>query len=479
MMALLKGNANIVYCDDICDEPNPDGIGWKLYIRMELLTPLTKALSDPCSEAQVIKVGMDLCNALVACKRKNIIHRDIKPGNIMVAEDGNYKLGDFGVAKTLAGTFSGTKTGTYNFMAPEVYNNQPYGQSADIYSLGMVLYWMLNHRCGPFLPLPPTLPSAIEVDRAQQRRFSGEVLPAPAYGSAALQAVIQKACAYDPAQRYHTPEEMHTALAACVTAKPAAVATTPTILEHTKPQPVAYAESAKYDGNTWESEYDKTYAAVSANDSQGGTVGGTVGGNRKHAGLGPSDIRCQITVTEEELSHGCVKSFTAGNGQKADVTIPAGTKADAVLCVPGAGNQDPATGAKGNAHISLTLPTNTRKDFFGEETVHAEVTIAPHQARDGCGRTVTIDGNKYIVGIPAGASDQQIVKIERKTNQGKKQFCIRIRIDPTIAEPKKKKKPIRWGLILWLTFSVVMLFALPPVGIGCLALSIPFLLNKK
>ena len=150
MMAKLKGNANVVYCDDLYYEKKLDGVGWTLYIKMELLTPLGKALGEQVSEQQVIRLGMDLCNALSACKKNNIIHRDIKPANIMVANDGNYKLGDFGVAKTTERTAGGTKTGTYNYMAPEVYNNKPYGLSVDIYSLGMVMYWMLNGGCGPF-----------------------------------------------------------------------------------------------------------------------------------------------------------------------------------------------------------------------------------------------------------------------------------------------------------------------------------------
>ena len=52
-------------------------------------------------------------------------------------------------------------------MAPEVYNNQPYGHSADIYSLGMVLYWLLNERRTPFLPLPPQVPTATDEEHAR------------------------------------------------------------------------------------------------------------------------------------------------------------------------------------------------------------------------------------------------------------------------------------------------------------------------
>lgn len=160
LMVEMKGNTNVVYCDDLRYVQHEDGFGWDIYIKMELLTALTKVLTKDISEEQTIQLGIDICNALVLCKNRNIVHRDIKPQNIFVSKDGNYKLGDFGIAKTAERTTSGTKVGTYKYMAPEVYNNQPYGAGADIYSLGLVLYWMLNERRTPFLPLPPQVPTA-------------------------------------------------------------------------------------------------------------------------------------------------------------------------------------------------------------------------------------------------------------------------------------------------------------------------------
>ena len=84
----------------------------------------------------------------------------------------------------------GTKIGTYKFMAPEVYNNQPYGMAADIYSLGLVLYWMLNERRMPFLPLPPEKINTSMEEQARLRRFRGESLPAPAHGSENLKKIV-------------------------------------------------------------------------------------------------------------------------------------------------------------------------------------------------------------------------------------------------------------------------------------------------
>lgn len=208
LMRKMNGSANVVNCDDIRYIQHNDGVGWDIFIKMELLTPLSKTITQDIDESQVIRIGMDICKALILCKKNNIIHRDIKPANIFVSENGDYKLGDFGIAKTVEKTCGGTKIGTYDYMAPEIYHDQPYGRTADIYSLGMVLYWLLNERRTPFLPLPPSLPTTSEKELARKRRFSGESLPSPARGSRELIRIVLKACAYDPNDRYDSAEIM-------------------------------------------------------------------------------------------------------------------------------------------------------------------------------------------------------------------------------------------------------------------------------
>lgn len=208
LMRKMNGSSNIVNCDDVRYVQHDDGIGWDIFIKMELLTPLAKALPARISEDVVIELARDMCAALTLCQKHGIVHRDIKPQNIFLSDNGDYKLGDFGVAKTVEKTSGGTKIGTYKYMAPEVYNNQPYGVSADIYSLGLVLYWMLNERRMPFLPLPPEKLHAGMDESARNRRLAGEDFPPPAHGSAMLKRIVMKACAFDPAVRYHSAQEM-------------------------------------------------------------------------------------------------------------------------------------------------------------------------------------------------------------------------------------------------------------------------------
>ena len=210
LMGKLQGCANVVNCKDIYHIQHDDGIGWDIFIRMELLTPMLKAHppEETVTEQTVIKLGRDICNALVLCKEYGIVHRDIKPQNIFVSKHGDYKLGDFGIAKTVERTLGGTRIGTYKYMAPEVYNNQPYGSAADIYSLGLVLYWLLNERRLPFLPLPPARVLVGQDEKARIRRMTGETVPAPKHGSDALKQIVLKACAYDQKDRYESAAQM-------------------------------------------------------------------------------------------------------------------------------------------------------------------------------------------------------------------------------------------------------------------------------
>ena len=209
LMMKIKGCANIVRCDDISVQPHEDEIGWDVYIRMEYLTTADKIFSGKVSEESVIKLGVDICNALDVCGREDIIHRDIKPSNILVNSHGDFKLGDFGVSRVLndEDTYGTKGIGTYNFMAPEVYNGEKYGKAADIYSLGMVMYWLLNNKAFPFLSAGKA-PTAKEMNEARQKRFSGESLPRPNGGTDELVSIVLKACSFKPEDRYSSAKEM-------------------------------------------------------------------------------------------------------------------------------------------------------------------------------------------------------------------------------------------------------------------------------
>ena len=217
LMSKLKGHSNIVSYEDHKMFPHEDGVGWDILIRMELLTPITSYLKQnhTFTRREVIQLGMDLCKALEICQRYNIIHRDIKPANIFISETEDFKLGDFGVARIAsASTGASTRAGTVNYMAPEVFRGEKYTSNVDIYSLGLVMYQLLNNNRMPLYPPgpPPITPSSRE--RAQAQRLSGAALPPPANAEGRLAEIVLKACAPDPAQRYDSPTVMRQALEA-------------------------------------------------------------------------------------------------------------------------------------------------------------------------------------------------------------------------------------------------------------------------
>lgn len=216
LMSKLKGSAHIVGYEDYAVVKHPNSFGWDILIRMELLTDLPSyLLSREVTQPLVARMAAELCAALEECRREGVIHRDIKPDNIFVTKDGSFKLGDFGVARTIEKTASGlSKKGTYTYMAPEVYRGEAYGASVDLYSLGIVVYKLLNHNREPFLPPYPQPIHYSDKNQALVRRINGEILPQPDRADAAMFAVIRKACAANPAERYASATEMKRALLA-------------------------------------------------------------------------------------------------------------------------------------------------------------------------------------------------------------------------------------------------------------------------
>ena len=207
LMEKMKGNTNIVSCEDVAVVEKED-IGCDVYIRMELLTSLSRLLrTRMLEEEEIIKLGMDICRALELCESLNIIHRDIKPENIMISNFGDFKLGDFGIARTMEHTTNASIAGTERYMAPEVIRGEKYGRDVDTYSLGMVMYWLLNNRTMPFMT-QGEIPTAAQVSEAQSRRLSGETVPAPERGSEDLKRIVMKACSFSRSSRYSSASEM-------------------------------------------------------------------------------------------------------------------------------------------------------------------------------------------------------------------------------------------------------------------------------
>jgi serine/threonine-protein kinase len=190
-----------------------DGVA---YLVMELVRgrTLREALEreGPFSPAEAGHVGAAVAGALHHAHRAGLVHRDVKPANILLAEDGRVRVADFGIAKLGGGggdlTQTGALIGTAKYLSPEQVEGRSPDARSDVYALGVVLYEML---CGrPPFAAETELATALQHVRAEAsppRQLKAGIPPS-------LEAVVLRAMARDPAQRYQSAADLRGALRA-------------------------------------------------------------------------------------------------------------------------------------------------------------------------------------------------------------------------------------------------------------------------
>ncbi len=182
---------------------------YKLLIEMELLESITDYFKgEVLNVNNVVDMAIDVCRALNVCHKRSIIHRDIKDSNIFVSEHGTFKIGDFGISRHLCEKNSSmSQKGTENYMAPEVFYSRHYDERADIYSLGMVIYRLLNGGRPPYVRANGDI-TIQEVNTAFSKRISGGVLPPPDNCDEMLSAIVLKSTAFAQEQRYNNISDL-------------------------------------------------------------------------------------------------------------------------------------------------------------------------------------------------------------------------------------------------------------------------------
>ncbi len=163
----------------------------------------------PLPVEQTVRYVTQVCGALAHAHQRGIVHRDIKPGNLMVTPEGVVKVMDFGIAKIAAITaltHSGQTMGTPRYMSPEMIKGEPVDARGDIYSLGVVLYELLAGQA-PFDAESPWTVMRQHIETPP--RPIGELRRGlPAW----LEAAVARTLAKDPAARFQTPAELAAAL---------------------------------------------------------------------------------------------------------------------------------------------------------------------------------------------------------------------------------------------------------------------------
>ncbi len=151
-----------------------------------------------------LSYAMQACRALDYAHKRGIVHRDIKPGNVMVSKDGNVKVVDFGIARVLetSRTQTGMLIGTFAYMSPEQYHGEHADERSDIWSFGVLFYELLTYQ-KPFTgPTPASLMH--NICNVEPASLKGLLPECPVELDTAVTKMLQKA----PSDRYQSMEDV-------------------------------------------------------------------------------------------------------------------------------------------------------------------------------------------------------------------------------------------------------------------------------
>lgn len=180
-------------------------VGYDIYAVLPKRNSLQTYLNENAvSHLRGINMGIDLSVALAALREEGYVHGNLKPGNVFFSDTGRFLLGDFGLISTEDMQYAVLPEQYRScYSAPELGNILGgLNPTVDIYSLGMILYRIYNGNHAPFED------EKTGAKAAEAKRLAGEELPAPLYADYELAAIIKKACAFEPAERYQTPDEL-------------------------------------------------------------------------------------------------------------------------------------------------------------------------------------------------------------------------------------------------------------------------------
>lgn len=165
--------------------------------------------AGPLSPDEAVRITLMICDGLTRAHEKGLIHRDIKPHNILLTRDGTAKVADFGIARaanSVTITYSGDMVGSVHYVSPEQARGEPVNNTSDIYSLGCVLYEMVTGR----VPFDADSPVTVALKHIHERPVPPSVLNEAV--SSGLEEVIMTAMEKKPVYRYQSAKDMKQAL---------------------------------------------------------------------------------------------------------------------------------------------------------------------------------------------------------------------------------------------------------------------------
>lgn len=187
--------------------------GEEPFLAMELLpgpTLAQKIAEQPLPYEDVIHYALQVCSALKQASQLGLVHGDLKPSNLILADEKTVKLGDFGLAKTERSEPVEGISGTLNYMAPELSLGQPASQQSDMYSLGVTLFELTFGR-RPYAVFGTTLREQLDSKRSVEIEFPERW---PNSVPERFRGVLERLLERDPADRYKSYEQLEKALVA-------------------------------------------------------------------------------------------------------------------------------------------------------------------------------------------------------------------------------------------------------------------------
>ena len=185
-------------------EPMVSGVGYEVYTLSRYRKTLQRHMRrNAMTHLGAVNLGIDLCAALAVCRESGWMYANLKPENIYLFGDQEYRIGDLGFVSMDSLKYASLPDRYRSvYTAPEVVDAySSLNATMDTYALGLILYQVYN---GGKLPFDK------EADRAAwlDKLAAGEPIAPPACADAEMAAIITKACAYDPAERWQTPAEL-------------------------------------------------------------------------------------------------------------------------------------------------------------------------------------------------------------------------------------------------------------------------------
>lgn len=439
--AQAAANLQSPYIVNIYDWGQDEGT---YFIAMEYVrgTDLKTAIEQrgAINQRKVAEIGSQVCAALSVAHGYDIIHRDIKPHNIMVQPDGNAKVMDFGIARAGNNTMTqtGSVLGTAYYVSPEQAQGKSLTPATDLYSLGIVLYEASTGK------VPFEAPEAVAValkqvneQPAPLRQINPDIDPD-------FEAIVLRAMAKDPADRYASADEMRTALNNFLAGRPIGAGISSPSAKTAVIGAASGGAAATMVNSTGESG-TAVMPSVGQNDQNGGTTyGGLNSRNNKDAAKKARNKKIGIAVGIVAallvIGLGIAYALGAFSGSE-KVTVPTVvefTQADAEAAIIEAG-------------FEVGTITQEFSETVAAGIVISQTPLGDTQADEGSEIDLVVSKGSEMVTVPdltnmtASDAEAKLTELGLEFSTGKSQYDSEIDVDRICAQSPAAGESVKLG----------------------------------